>query len=90
MTKEKLSAVCEKCEQITTVTFQDKRHAGGKVETFFTCQHCHHHYTTHVTDKRVRSWQEEKHQLRDADQRHNIQLRINRRMQRLKDEMRHG
>ncbi|MGD6781338.1 hypothetical protein ACQCT3_18050 [Sutcliffiella horikoshii] len=90
MYEKGLSAVCEKCGETTTVKFQDKLHDAGKTETFFTCEHCNYHYTTHVTDKRVRLWQEEKDQLRDADQRHNMQLRINKRMERLKDELING
>lgn len=90
MNRKALSAVCDKCGQLTAVEFKECKHSGGRRETYFTCDNCSHQFTTHVTDLRVRMWQEEKDKLKDPVQRQNLQLKINQRMKRLKDELNHG
>ena len=54
---ETVTALCNHCDYITDVVFKEKKHPNDIRETYFKCEHCFYHYTSFVTDKRVRKMQ---------------------------------
>jgi len=48
---------CDECNQQVTIDLKEKTHPRGVVEMYFKCNHCYHHYTVAVTNKRVRKLQ---------------------------------
>lgn len=56
---ESIPAFCnESCGKHFQITkFETKKHPRGIEETYFKCPHCFHHYTSFVTDSRVRKIQ---------------------------------
>ena len=56
---ETVTALCNHCDYITDVVFKEKKHPNDIRETYFKCEHCFYHYTSFVTDKRVRKMQKQ-------------------------------
>ena len=54
---ETVTALCNHCDYITDVVFKERKHPNDIRETYFKCEHCFYHYTSFVTDKRVRKMQ---------------------------------
>ncbi|MDN4609134.1 hypothetical protein [Sporosarcina highlanderae] len=52
-----VTALCDHCGKINDVEFKEKSHPNEIRETYFTCEHCYYHYTSFVTDKKVRQLQ---------------------------------
>ncbi|GIO22442.1 hypothetical protein [Oceanobacillus sp. J11TS1] len=83
-------ATCNNCGEILTVKFQKKKHPNNIEETYFECDRCYYHYTSFVTDKKVRKLQEKKEQLKGdhyINKRLELQEQINERMSKLKDNL---
>ncbi len=86
MTKP-LTALCNHCEKITDIDFKMKHHPNRIEETYFKCEHCYYHYTSFVTDGRVRKLQRKKDSIKglhNAAKRLELQEEINERMSLLK------
>lgn len=81
---------CDHCGRGTKINLKEKKYSQGKREAYFNCEQCNHRYTSYITDTRVRKWQDELRGIKDPVQRFNLQLKINQRMQKLKDELKHG
>ncbi|RDW17624.1 hypothetical protein CWR48_14000 [Oceanobacillus arenosus] len=81
-----LTAICDQCGKITDVVFKQRHHPNKVQETFFKCEHCHYHYTSFVTDSKVRKMQRNKDKLPvyEVDKRMELQTQINNRMGTLK------
>lgn len=91
MTKP-LYGICDKgCGKILTIDFQEQKHPNNIQETYFECEHCYYHYTSYVTDIKVRKWQHKVQTIRKAgtssDKILTIQKDINSRMAMLKDNL---
>lgn len=56
MTKP-VTALCDHCGKITDVVFKEKKHPNNIRETYFDCEYCYYHYTSYVTDSKVRRLQ---------------------------------
>lgn len=87
MTKQPLTAHCTKCDYITDIVFKEKKHPNNIQETYFKCEHCHYHYTSFVTDAKVRKMQRKRNALTgDYNLQRRIELfdEIGKRMTRLK------
>ncbi|ARK32142.1 hypothetical protein BkAM31D_21110 [Halalkalibacter krulwichiae] len=78
---------CDKCRRGTKIDLEERKYGQGKRESYFKCEHCSHKYTTHVTDSRVRKWQQELRKTKDHIQKLRLQLKIGERMQILKNEL---
>ncbi|HAM79796.1 MAG TPA: hypothetical protein DCO80_03185 [Ornithinibacillus sp.] len=52
-----LTVTCDNCYQITKVVFKKRYLPKSIKETYFNCQECNKHYTSFVTDKKVRDLQ---------------------------------
>lgn len=86
MTKP-ITALCNHCEKITDVVFKVKYHPNKIQETYFKCEHCYYHYTSFVTDAKVRKLQRKKDNIKglhNAANRLELQEEINERMSQLK------
>lgn len=82
-----VTALCNHCGKITDVVFKEQSHLNNIKETYFKCEHCFYHYTSFVTDQRVRKLQRKKESLtgtHNIDNRLKLQDEINERMSRLK------
>jgi|SRR5699024_6352823 len=89
MTKP-LTALCDQCGYITDVVFKQRYHPNKIQETFFKCEHCYYHYTSFVTDARVRKTQRKKDTIigqHTAGKRREMQQEINSRMSLLKNNL---
>ncbi len=49
---------CDYCEEEFEIFPLEKQHKKGVVETYFVCPHCNHHYTSFVTDEKIRTMQQ--------------------------------
>ena len=78
-----VTAMCDNCHKITDVEFKEQRHPNDIREVYFKCEHCYYHYTSYVTDKKVRKMQRKK-PLLTLDKRLELQEEINSRMSQLK------
>ena len=78
-----VTAMCDNCHKITDVSFKHTKHPNDIQETYFKCEHCYYHYTSYVTDKKVRKMQRKK-PLLTLDKRLELQEEINSRMSQLK------
>ena len=85
MTKP-VTALCDKCGKITDVEFKQKHHPNKIQETYFKCEYCYYHYTSFVTDTKVRKLQRKRDSTKkyEVDKRLEIQEEINSRMSWLK------
>lgn len=81
---EPLTALCDHCGKITDVEFKRTTHPNDIKETYFKCEHCYYHYTTHVTDAWVRKKQRKKDSMTSVTKRLELQEQINERMSLLK------
>lgn len=81
-----LTAMCDNCHKITDVSFKHTKHPNDIQEIYFKCEHCYYHYTSYVTDKKVRKMQRKKNSLA-WDKRLEIQEQINQRMSQLKNNL---
>lgn len=88
-----LTALCDQCDKITDVVYKKAKHPKGIEETYFTCEHCEHRYTSFVTDAWVRKKQRalkamprkgNKNLVKMLDDK---QLEINNRMTKLKNDL---
>ena len=83
-----VNALCDSCDKITKVEYQEEGHPNNIRETFFVCEHCYYRYTSFVTDKWVRKQQRKlKAMPRYVDNQSTLddkQLAINERMGKLK------
>lgn len=80
-------ALCDKCNRVTDINYQVKKHPNDIQETYFKCDQCHYHFTCFVTDKKVRKMQGKRDTLKgvhNAEKRIDIQEDINNRMNQLK------
>ncbi|MBD7984420.1 hypothetical protein H9649_07505 [Sporosarcina sp. Sa2YVA2] len=68
MTKP-VTALCDHCGKITDVVFKEKKHPNNIHETYFDCEHCYYHYTSYVTDSKVRRLQRKRDCSLVADER---------------------
>ena len=68
-----LNGLCDNCEKITVVEFKEKKHPNNIQETYFKCEYCFFHYTSFVTDAKVRKMQRKRETLKGD---HNLQKRI--------------
>lgn len=48
---------CDECNKYTATTIKRKKHPRDIEEMYFKCDHCYHHYTIAVTNKRARKLQ---------------------------------
>lgn len=93
MTKP-VTALCNHCGKITDVVFKETHHPNKIRETYFKCQYCYYHYTSFVTDTKVRKMQKKAKDLRMSGRRTNktqelfkLQEQINERMSWLKNNL---
>lgn len=87
MSNQPLTALCDQCGKITDIEFKVQKHPNDIKETYFKCEHCYFHYTSFVTDSKVRKMQRRKDSIKgihNADKRLQIQEEINQRMINLK------
>lgn len=85
-----VTALCNECGKITDVVFKQKHHPNKIQETYFKCEHCFYHYTSFVTDTKVRKLHRKRDNTKgiyNAEKRLEIQEEINSRMFRLKDNL---
>lgn len=83
--KEGLTAVCNNCNKITDVYFEQDYHPNKIQETYFECGHCYYRYTSFVTDAWVRKKQRQAVLLRSKNKPvEELQEQINNRMSVLK------
>ncbi|MGN7309905.1 hypothetical protein ACTHQ4_02295 [Alkalicoccobacillus gibsonii] len=91
-----MQAVCNKgCYKTFHVKFMTDQHDEGIEETYFTCPHCQHRYTSFFTDPEVRRLQELIQFIQDKPKRSqadnqdvlSMQREINARMKILKETM---
>lgn len=84
---ERVTAICNECQKITDIEYQERYHAKGIKEVYFKCEHCYQHYTAFVTDIKVRKMQRKKDSFKGlhfATKRLEMQKDINLRMAQLK------
>lgn len=82
-----VNALCEQCGKITDIEFKERFHPNKIKETFFKCEHCFYHYTSFVTNGRVRKLQRKIKSLigpLNTDKRLKMQEQINQDMAQLK------
>jgi len=81
-----LEVICDQCGQLTSVDLKEKTHPNKIKENYFKCEHCFYHYTSYVTDARVRKLQRKRHEVKsvDVDKYRDIQEQIKERMTHLK------
>ncbi len=51
---DKQTVRCNECNEQFDIDVKTKKHPNEIIETYFTCSHCYHHYTSYVDNKRVR------------------------------------
>lgn len=51
---DKQTVRCNECNEHFDIDVKTKKHPNDIIETYFTCEHCYHHYTSYVDNKRVR------------------------------------
>ncbi|GAB2561012.1 hypothetical protein [Gracilibacillus alcaliphilus] len=84
------TTMCNNCGHVFNIVFKEKSHPNNIKETYIECDRCYFHYTSFVTDSRVRKLQKKKDQLKGAihiERRLELQDQINARMARLKDNL---
>lgn len=82
-----VTALCNHCGKITDVEFKEQPQPNNIKETYFDCEHCYYHYTSFVTDSKVRKMQRKKDALKgphNADKRLQLHEDIKQRMSLLK------
>lgn len=82
-----MEVTCDNCKKVFLVKFKEKRHPNTVIETFFTCSHCKHRYTSFVTDTEVRRLQRKIKREITVVERTVIFDEIKRRMATLKHEL---
>lgn len=48
-------AICDECKKSFPISPKQKRHGNGIVETYFTCNQCHHRYSVTVTNQPIKA-----------------------------------
>jgi hypothetical protein len=79
-----VTALCNNCQKITDVNFKEQSHPNDIRETYFECEHCYYHYTSFVTDKKVRRLQRKRDGSPILDERLRLHEQISQRMSSLK------
>lgn len=79
-----VTALCDNCGKITDVNFKEKKHPNEIRETYFSCEHCYYHYTSFVTDSKVKKLQRKRDGSTISDERLRLHDQISQRMSLLK------
>lgn len=84
-----MEVVCDHCGEMTKIDLKEKNHPNNIKEKYFKCEHCYYHYTSYVSDARVRKLQRKRHKVKhdDVDKYHDIQQEIKERMTYLKNNL---